>query len=111
MTTKFLRNKTENVIVLSVIILLSVYVHVFGQTADVSTVEDLFAGVSEKVGSINTIQFSFSQNIHIADSTQTVKADVLFRRPDSLRVKYSQPQVQEIYYYEGYIYDVVHEIK
>ena len=110
MTRKFLQNKTITAIASSILILLSINMRVFGQTADARTVEGLFAGISDKVGSINTIKFSFTQNIYIADSTQTVKADVLFRRPDSLCVKYSQPQVQEIYYHEGYMYTYLPKI-
>ncbi|MFC2062208.1 outer membrane lipoprotein carrier protein LolA [Elusimicrobiota bacterium] len=67
--------------------------------------------VNEKMGGIKTFNFTFRQNTYIADSTQTVVAEVSFERPDKLYVKYSEPQTQEFIFNKGTLYTYIPEIK
>jgi outer membrane lipoprotein-sorting protein len=77
----------------------------------ISTVEELQNTVNSKMSQVNTISFSFTQMTYIAESTQVVKADVYFKKPDNLKVKYYKPQVQEIYLTGGYLYTYIPKIK
>jgi len=63
--------------------------------------------LAEKMNLIEDISFSFEQKTYIDRSTQTVKADVFFRRPDYMKIIYSEPRKQELYYYEGNLYTFI----
>lgn len=78
---------------------------------EITSVEELSRQVTEKMNAIKTISFSFMQNTFIADSTQTIRAEVLFKKPDNLKIRYHQPQVQEIYSSNGYLYTYIPEIR
>ncbi len=76
-----------------------------------STVKDLSKRVSNKMSFINSISFSFTQTTFIAETTQTVKADVYFKKPDKVKIKYYEPEKQEICINEGYLYTYIPKIK
>lgn len=77
----------------------------------ITSLEAFFQHVTEKMNKIKTISFSFRQNTFIAGSTQTIMAEVFFKKPDNLKIKYHQPQVQEIYFSNRYLYTYIPEIK
>ncbi len=60
-------------------------------------VETLKKKISGRMSDVKTVSFNFVQKTHIAQSTQTVAAAVYFRRPEELVLKYTRPDIQEIY--------------
>ncbi len=81
------------------------------QVALCNSVEELSKQITEKMSKVRTISFSFQQNTFIADSTQTIKAEVFFKRPDNLKIIYQKPHIQEIYFSDGYLFTYIPEIK
>lgn len=89
----------------------SILVADLGKTENKESIDKFSSRINETMTSINTISFSFRQNTYFAKSTQTVVADVSFRRPDSLKVIYTEPQHQEITFSNGYLYTYIPAIK
>ena len=81
------------------------------QVALCNSVEELSKQITERMSKVRTISFSFQQNTFIADSTQTIKAEVFFKRPDKLKIIYQKPHIQEIYFSDGYLFTYIPEIK
>ncbi len=81
------------------------------QVALCNSVEELSKQITERMSKVRTISFSFQQNTFIADSTQTIKAEVFFKRPDNLKIIYQKPHIQEIYFSDGYLFTYIPEIK
>jgi len=79
--------------------------------AALSSVDELAAAFDASIKRIKTLSFSFHQNTYLAGSTHTVKAEVFFRKPDMLKVKYTKPQRQEIYFFHGKLYTYIPSIK
>ncbi|MFH1415008.1 MAG: outer membrane lipoprotein carrier protein LolA [Elusimicrobiota bacterium] len=80
-------------------------------SAALSSIEKLAAAFDASIKGIETISFSFHQNTYLAGSTHTVKAEVFFKKPDMLKVKYTKPQKQEIYFFHGKLYTYIPSIK
>ena len=52
----------------------------------------------EETAEIDDVTFEFTQKIYVAGSTDTVKAEVFYKRPGLFFVSYTRPAVQEIYF-------------
>ncbi len=63
--------------------------------------------LNERISSIHDLSFGFTQVTYAAGSTQTVKAEVFFNRPGSIRVNYKLPRKQEIIYTEETLYTYI----
>jgi len=80
-------------------------------TGSISSSEQLFSSMRQKIESIESLSFGFTQKTFIADSTHTVKADVYYRRPGYLLIDYSKPQQQQVLLKDGKLYTYIPAIK
>ncbi len=63
---------------------------------------DSFEGFADafksEVSEINDISFEFTQKVFVAGATDTVKAEVVYKRPNFFHVRYTEPVRQELYF-------------
>ncbi len=72
---------------------------------------ELSQKIIEKLEDVRTLSFTFTQLTHFAGSTTTLKAEVHYKYPDNLYIKYILPHKQEIIFSNGYLYTYIPEIK
>jgi len=73
--------------------------------------EEVSRLINEKSKEIKSLNFNFVQTTYIAESTQTVKAQVVFKKPDKIRISYSEPREQIVIYNAGFLYTYIPEIR
>lgn len=99
--------------VLSILLIISsIYINCIGQS-DISenNTDKLINKLHSKMKEIKSVVFDMEQNIFIAGSTQTVAANISFKRPETIKIVYSKPHIQEIFFNDGSLYTYIPEIK
>ncbi|MFW6172361.1 MAG: LolA family protein [Elusimicrobiota bacterium] len=108
-----MNEKSKNII-LNILIIICLFINSFAEEnsgyEEIKGIDELKNKVSSVLKKTDSIKFVLHQNTYIGTSTNTIKAEVYFEKPDKLKVKYTQPQVQEIIYSQGYLYTYVPEI-
>ncbi|MEA3505918.1 MAG: outer-membrane lipoprotein carrier protein LolA [Elusimicrobiota bacterium] len=79
-------------------------------TGPAASLPELKSNVSRKMEKADTLRFKFNQETLMGGSTGTVSAEVYFRRPENLILKYTEPDVQEIYISSAAVYTYIPSI-
>ncbi|GEM_PF-6680374 len=73
-------------------------------------VDEFSSLIENRMKEIRDISFKFEQNTYMGGSTQTVSAEVVFSKPDKIRIDYSTPREQSIIYDGKHLYTYVPQI-